>query len=134
MLDENNITLDIDFDDDNEIEEHIIKEEVPKKTKDEQKAYIKEIIFKGLGICQENYKLTTELKNRVEIFQGNGITPNMLDLLDYFIDMFDNIVPAILLGNFDEIKNNLIIEDNQEIETQLKIIRKNLIKIFRDLD
>ena len=58
----------------------------------------------------------------------------MLDLLDYFIDMFDNIVPAILLGNFDEIKNNLIIEDDQEIETQLKIIRKNLIKIFRDLD
>lgn len=129
------ITLDMDFGNDMNQNEDM---EVPKsnKTEDEKKEYIKGLINEGLEICENNVKNLHKTEESIEKFLGFGINEQILGVFEYLITMFEQFVPNLLRGDYDELMpGNLFIDDEIEAEALkdlLKATRKSLLKAIEE--
>lgn len=128
------ITLDMDFGNDLEQNEDI---EIPKaeKTKDEKREYLTDLIKEGLGQCEENAKNLSKLIEDIEPFLGTGITPEIIGVMQYLQGIFENNIPSLLRGNYDELLPEEM--DGHELEAGLlidllKSVRKDLLKKIED--
>lgn len=128
------ITLDMDFGNDLEQNEDI---EIPKaeKTKDEKREYLTDLIKEGLGQCEENAKNLSKLIEDIEPFLGTGITPEIIGVIQYLQGIFENNIPSLLRGNYDELIPEEM--DGHELEAGLlidllKSVRKDLLKKIED--
>jgi hypothetical protein len=128
------ITLDMDFGNDLEQNEDI---EIPKaeKTKDEKREYLTDLIKEGLGQCEENAKNLSKLIEDIEPFLGTGITPEIIGVMRYLQGIFENNIPSLLRGNYDELIPEEM--DGHELEAGLlidllKSVRKDLLKKIED--
>jgi hypothetical protein len=128
------ITLDMDFGNDLEQNEDI---EIPKveKTKDEKREYLTDLIKEGLGQCEENAKNLSKLIEDIEPFLGTGITPEIIGVMQYLQGIFENNIPSLLRGNYDELIPEEM--DGHELEAGLlidllKSVRKDLLKKIED--
>jgi hypothetical protein len=128
------ITLDMDFGNDLEQNEDI---EIPKaeKTKDEKREYLTDLIKEGLGQCEENAKNLSKLIEDIEPFLGTGITPEIIGVMQYLQGIFENNIPSLLRGNYDELIPEEM--DGHELEVGLlidllKSVRKDLLKKIED--
>lgn len=129
------ITLDMDFGNDMNQNEDM---EVPKsnKTEDEKKEYIKGLINEGLEICENNAKNLHKTEENIEKFLGFGINEQILGVFEYLITMFEQFIPNLLRGDYDELMpGDLFIDD--EIETEalkdlFKATRKSLLKAIEE--
>lgn len=129
------ITLDMDFGNDMNQNEDM---EVPKsnKTEDEKKEYIKGLINEGLEICENNVKNLRKTEESIEKFLGFGINEQILGVFEYLITMFEQFVPNLLRGDYDELMpGDLFIDDEIEAEALkdlLKATRKSLLKAIEE--
>lgn len=129
------ITLDMDFGNDMNQNEDM---EVPKsnKTEDEKKEYIKGLINEGLEICENNVKNLYKTEENIEKFLGFGINEQILGVFEYLITMFDQFIPNLLRGDYDELMpGDLFIDDEIEAEALkdlLKATRKSLLKAIEE--
>lgn len=129
------ITLDMDFGNDMNQNEDM---EVPKsnKTEDEKKEYIKGLINEGLEICENNVKNLHKTEESIEKFLGFGINEQILGVFEYLITMFEQFVPNLLRGDYDELMpGDLFIDDEIEAEALkdlLKATRKSLLKAIEE--
>lgn len=129
------ITLDMDFGNDMNQNEDM---EVPKsnKTEDEKKEYIKGLINEGLEICENNVKNLHKTEENIEKFLGFGINEQILGVFEYLITMFEQFVPNLLRGDYDELMpGDLFIDDEIEAEALkdlLKATRKSLLKAIEE--
>lgn len=128
------ITLDMDFGNDLEQNEDI---EIPKveKTKDEKREYLTDLIKEGLGQCEEYAKNLSKLIEDIEPFLGTGITPEIIGVMQYLQGIFENNIPSLLRGNYDELIPEEM--DGHELEAGLlidllKSVRKDLLKKIED--
>ena len=128
------ITLDMDFGNDLEQNEDI---EIPKaeKTKDEKREYLTDLIKEGLSQCEENAKNLSKLIEDIEPFLGTGITPEIIGVMQYLQGIFENNIPSLLRGNYDELIPEEM--DGHELEAGLlidllKSVRKDLLKKIED--
>ena len=128
------ITLDMDFGNDLEQNEDI---EIPKaeRTKDEKREYLTDLIKEGLGQCEENAKNLSKLIEDIEPFLGTGITPEIIGVMQYLQGIFENNIPSLLRGNYDELIPEEM--DGHELEAGLlidllKSVRKDLLKKIED--
>ena len=128
------ITLDMDFGNDLEQNEDT---EIPKaeKTKDEKREYLTDLIKEGLGQCEENAKNLSKLIEDIEPFLGTGITPEIIGVMQYLQGIFENNIPSLLRGNYDELIPEEM--DGHELEAGLlidllKSVRKDLLKKIED--
>lgn len=128
------ITLDMDFGNDLEQNEDI---EIPKaeKTKNEKREYLTDLIKEGLGQCEENAKNLSKLIEDIEPFLGTGITPEIIGVMQYLQGIFENNIPSLLRGNYDELIPEEM--DGHELEAGLlidllKSVRKDLLKKIED--
>lgn len=129
------ITLDMDFGNDMNQNEDM---EVPKsnKTEDEKKEYIKGLINEGLEICENNAKNLHKTEENIEKFLGFGINEQILGVFEYLITMFEQFIPSLLRGDYDELMpGDLFIDDEIEAEALkdlLKATRKSLLKAIEE--
>lgn len=129
------ITLDMDFGNDMNQNEDM---EVPKsnKTEDEKKEYIKGLINEGLEICENNVKNLHKTEESIEKFLGFGINEQILGVFEYLITMFEQFIPNLLRGDYDELMpGDLFIDDEIEAEALkdlFKATRKSLLKAIEE--
>lgn len=129
------ITLDMDFGNDMNQNEDM---EVPKsnKTEDEKKEYIKGLINEGLEICEDNVKNLHKTEESIEKFLGFGINEQILGVFEYLITMFEQFIPNLLRGDYDELMpGDLFIDDEIEAEALkdlFKATRKSLLKAIEE--
>ena len=131
----NKITLDMDFGD--EAEDTVEEIEIPKaeKTKDEKKDYIKGLIEEGLDMCESISKRLADVTEDVAKFSGCGINDNMIEVLYYLESIFNNNIPELLKGNYDNLIPDELDElglsaESEGLKDILKISRKKLVKMI----
>ena len=129
------ITLDMDFGNDMNQNEDI---EIPKsdKSEDEKREYIKDLINEGLKMCENNAKNLSKTVEDVEKFLGFGVNEQMLDVFEYLTTMFEQIIPNLLRGDYDElIPGEILGDDEAEIDLlkdMFKSTRKSLLKAIEE--
>ena len=124
------ITLDIDFGED-EVKEITIPQT---KEKNKNKEYIKNLIQIGLDICKEYHSLTNNIIDGSDLFMNCGINEEILLTLNYLSEVFGNIVPNILIANYDDLASeNLLLTEEESIEF-FKNKRKTLLKRIQELN
>lgn len=129
------ITLDMDFGNDMNQNEDI---EIPKsdKSEDEKREYIKDLINEGLKMCENNAKNLSKTVEDVEKFLGFGVSEQMLDVFEYLTTMFEQIIPNLLRGDYDElIPGEILGDDEAEIDLlkdMFKSTRKSLLKAIEE--
>lgn len=129
------ITLDMDFGNDMNQNEDI---EIPKsdKSEDEKREYVKDLINEGLKMCENNAKNLSKTVEDVEKFLGFGVSEQMLDVFEYLTTMFEQIIPNLLRGDYDElIPGEILGDDETEIDLlkdMFKSTRKNLLKAIEE--
>lgn len=129
------ITLDMDFGNDMNQNEDI---EIPKsdKSEDEKREYVKDLINEGLKMCENNAKNLSKTAEDVEKFLGFGVSEQMLDVFEYLTTMFEQIIPNLLRGDYDElIPGEILGDDETEIDLlkdMFKSTRKSLLKAIEE--
>ena len=129
------ITLDMDFGNDMNQNEDI---EIPKsdKSEDEKREYVKDLINEGLKMCENNAKNLSKTVEDVEKFLGFGVNEQMLDVFEYLTTMFEQIIPNLLRGDYDElIPGEILGDDEAEIDLlkdMFKSTRKSLLKAIEE--
>lgn len=123
------ITLDIDFDND-EVKEITIPQE-----KNKDKEYVKKLIQMGLDICKKDHNLISQIIEDSKLFINCGLNEDMLMLFNYLTELYENIIPDILLANYDHLieESSSLIEEG-EGKDFFKSKRKLLLKRIQELD
>lgn len=129
------ITLDIDFDDELEPTEDIpiisnqidtIKEEKEEKTKEE----LLQLIDSGLKICEENGEHLNKVLENINLFINIGVNENMIFVLNYLLEIFKDILPSLLVGEYENI---VLQSSNIDFETDIELLKKKRKELLKKI-
>lgn len=130
------ITLDIDFDDELELTEDIpiISNQIDTSKKGEEKEKTKEellqLIDSGLKICEENGEHLNKVLENINLFINIGVNENMIFVLNYLLEIFKDILPSLLVGEYENI---VLQSSNLDFETDIELLKKKRKELLKKI-
>lgn len=126
------ITLDIDFDDELEPTEDIpiISNQTNTTQEEKTKEQLLQLINSGLKICEENGEHLNKVLENINLFINIGVNENMIFVLNYLLEIFKDILPSLLVGEYENI---VLQSSNLDFETDIELLKKKRKELLKKI-